>query len=300
MQNIKQRKPYLQVHFQPLTERIERKKQTQMKNVLLRNVHTQRIKRSFSLPHNQRFLNRYESIPKNLHPSRKETIEELQTREQSPQKRGSLVTNIKQSQKYIEVKERQQRKSCDCQQCGKETNFQRDSMKEGVFIMQQIKEQEALANKYQRTQKKQHEKLYPQYLNMKSIHLDDGNDPRNDFIINSFEHLEDVPTQICANKNKSKSSFFDSFLIKQQQIVVDEMRKFSNHRKILDKYRSIPFLPSDFQKVLTPRTPATMTTTMAQSPRKIKANVKMYLQPIKRPQKQHNRLLTLPEFRQNI
>ncbi|CAD8170981.1 unnamed protein product [Paramecium pentaurelia] len=300
MQNIKQRKPYLQVHFQPLTERIQRKKQTLMKNVLLRNIHTQRIKRSFSLPNNQRFLNRFETMPKNLCPSRKETIEELQTREQSPQKRESLITNSKYSQINIEMKERQQRKSCHCSQCGKETNFQRDSMKDGVFIMQQIKEQEALANKYQRTQKKQYEKFYPQYLNIKSVQLEDGGDLHNDFIINSFEHLEDVHTQICANKNKSKSSFFDSFLIKQQQIVVDQMRKFSNHRKILNQYHSIPFLPNDFQKVLTPRTPATMTTTQHPSPRKLKANVKMYLQPVKRPQKQHNRLLTLPEFRQYI
>ncbi|CAK63633.1 unnamed protein product (macronuclear) [Paramecium tetraurelia] len=300
MQNIKQRKPYLQVHFQPLTERLERKKQAQMKNVLLRNVHAPRVKRSFSLPHNQRFLYRFETQPKNVHPSRKETNEDLQTREQSPQKRGSLATNAKQSQKLIEVKEKQQRKSCDCSLCGKGTIFQRDSMKEGVFIIQQIKEQEALANKFQRTQKKQHEKLYPQYMNMKSIQIEEGGEPNNDFIINSFEHLEDIAPQTCSNQAKCKSSFFDSFLIKQQQIVVDQRRKFSNHRKIFDKYRSIPFLPNDFQKVLTPRTPATMTTTLAPSPRKIKANVQMYLKPLKKPQKQHNRLLTLPEFRQII
>ncbi|CAD8076819.1 unnamed protein product [Paramecium primaurelia] len=300
MQNIKQRKPYLQVHFQPLTERIERKKQTLMKNVLVRNVHAQRIKRSFSLPHNQRFLYRFETLPKHLCPSRKGTGEEFQIRQQSPQKRDSLVTNLKLSQKNIEMKERQQRKSCDCSQCGKETNFQRDSMKDGVFIIQQIKEQEALSNKFQRTQKKQYEKLYPQYLNMKSIQIEESGDHNNDFIINSFEHLEDVPTQTCPNKIKSKSNFFDFFLIKQQQIVVDQRRKFSNHRKNFDKFRSIPFLSNDFQKVLTPRTPATMTTTLVPSPRKLKANVQMYLKPINKPQKQHNRLLTLPEFRQFI
>ncbi|CAD8085269.1 unnamed protein product [Paramecium sonneborni] len=300
MQNIKQRKPYLQVHFEPLTERIERKKQAQMKNVLLRNVHTQRMKHSLSVPHNQRFLNRFETLPKHQCPFRKGTVEELQIREQSPQKRESLAINVKHSQLNLEIRERQQRKSCDCSQCGKETIFQKDSKKDGVFISQQIKDQEALANKFQRTQKKQHEKLYPQYLNTKSIHIDEGVDTRNDFIINSFEHLEDIPSSNCTNKTKSKSTFFDSFLIKQQQIAVDQRRKFSNHRKIFDKYRSIPFLPGDFQKALTPRTPATMTTTLFPSPRKLKTNVQMYLQPIKRPQKQHNRLLTLPEFRQLI
>ncbi|CAD8082837.1 unnamed protein product [Paramecium sonneborni] len=228
MQNIKQRKPQLQIPFEPL--KINQKIQTSInEECVIQKLCLQRVKRNLSVPHNQRFLNRFENLQKNLclfgKELKKNFKQENNLNRCSNKKYQIFLINYRSERNIAQ-------KKLYLLTIGKRNYFFKGTQKKLMFLQfNKLKSKKHWQIILKKIKKKQHEILYPLILNTQNIHIEEGVDTSNDFTINSFEHLKDVPSQNFPSMTKNKSKFFDSILIKQQQIVINQRRKFSNHRK---------------------------------------------------------------------
>ncbi|CAD8132327.1 unnamed protein product [Paramecium octaurelia] len=295
----------------------------QQKNVKLININVKTKLRSRSFPSSFNPFKYIEIKGMNKKQSILNTQSSIGSQKQLRKPRALILSDKDLDKQYKQQNKeqfKQRRRSCECQFCGPLSRFQKQCMNHEFRIQHIEKERESPMHKFQRSIRKHQiyvmapylfgveiptESLESSFVRQNTIKIEKKNTRLLDVIkqedplhINSSKILERTPTK--------KPSFFESFLVKQKEIISSEKSKLINkqfsslsyHLLSRNAYKSIKPFKSQLPQIQTQQykqEPALSTerSTYKKSEKTIK---ELYIKPFIHKYSSRFRLTTLPDL----
>ncbi|CAD8057853.1 unnamed protein product [Paramecium sonneborni] len=295
----------------------------QQKNVKLININVKTKLRSRSFPYSFNLFKYIETQVQNKKQSILHTQSSYGSQKYLRKPKPSIMSEKdleKQYQQLSKEQFKQRRRSCECEFCGPLTRFQKQCMNHEFRIQHIEKERESPMHKFQRSIRKHQIYVMAPYLFAKEIPTESFESPiikQNTIkiekkntqlldVIKQEEALQINSSKILDRTPTKKPSFFESFLVKQKEIINSEKSKLINkqfsslsyHLLSRNTYKSIKPFKSQLPQIQTQLNKQELPLFTERSPsKKSEKTIKeLYIKPFIHKYSSRIRLATLPDL----